>query len=369
MLSTRFRNCITYEGVKNVKILLSVEHPAWAHQFRYVIQELEKKGHTFKVVAINKDRDLELLDAFDIPYDVICKSSGNHIVEKGFIFLWTTWKIFLVSWKFRPDVYTGRASPMMAINSFLFRRPHILFEDSEPAAFCLEMCKLFSTTIITPRGFRKNLGTKQVRIDAYKELFYLHPNYFQPDPKIITELGIDDNEKFILCRFVAMNAHHDIGHHGIQDPIGMVKHLEKFGKVFVSTEKQIPPELERYQLKIPLEKIHDVLSYATLFVSDSQTMTTEAAILGTPAIRCNTFVGKNDMSNYIELENTYGLIFNFQDEEKVKEKAIELLQTQDIKKIWQAKREHFFYRKTDPTIFFIQNIEQYSTKFIADAGI
>jgi predicted glycosyltransferase len=45
-------------------------------------------------------------------------------------------------------------------------------------------------------------------------------------------------------------------------------------------------------------------------------MTTEAAVLGTPAIRCNSFVGKRDMGNFIELEKKYGLIFNFDSVEK-----------------------------------------------------
>jgi uncharacterized protein len=342
-----------------LRILLSVEHPAWAHQFRYVIRELEKKGHTFKVVAINKDRDLELLDAFGISYEVISSSSGKNIVEKGSIFLWTTLKIFIASLKFRPDIYLGRASPMMAINSFLFRKPHIIFEDSEPTVFCLEICKLFSTVIITPRTFRKDLGKKQIRVDAYKELFYLHPNYFRPDPIVLKEVGINHGDIFILCRFVAMNAHHDIGHHGIQDPVGLVTTLEKYGKVFVSTENPIPSELEQYQLKIPLERIHDVLYFATLFVSDSQTMTTEAAVLGTPAIRCNTFVGKNDMSNFVELEQKYGLIFNFQELNIAINKAVELIQTKDLKKQWQIKRNCLFKDKIDVSAFVIWFVENY----------
>jgi len=323
-----------------------------------VIKELENKGHTFKVVAINKDHDLELLDAFGIPYEVISNSSGKNIVEKGLIFLWTTLKIFLISLKFKPDIFIGRASPMMAINSFFFQKPHIVFEDSEPTVFCLEICKLFSSVIITPRGFGKDLGRKQIRIDAYKELFYLHPNYYKPDPSIFSLLKIKKDEKYILFRFVAMNAHHDIGQHGIKDPISLVKHLEKFGKVFISSEKRIPPELEKYQLKIPLEKIHDVLYYATLFISDSQTMTTEAAVLGTPAIRCNSFVGKNDMSNYLELENKYGLIYNFIDERRIEGKAIELLQISNLKELWQKKLEIFFSEKTDPTKILISSITQ-----------
>jgi predicted glycosyltransferase len=172
-----------------MKIIISIEHPAWAHQFKYLISELEKKGHYIKVVAIKKDCDLELLDAFGIGYELISKSSGKNIFEKGFIFLFTTWRIFNISLKYKPDLFLGRASPMMAINSWLFRKPHIVFEDTEHSGFCLSMVKLFSTVIYTPEHFKKDLGKKHQRVKAFKELFYLHPNYFKPSLTKLSEIG------------------------------------------------------------------------------------------------------------------------------------------------------------------------------------
>ena len=40
-------------------------------------------------------------------------------------------------------------------------------------------------------------------------------------------------------------------------------------------------------------------------------MATESALLGTPSIRYNSFVGKNDMSNFVLLEKKYKLLKNF----------------------------------------------------------
>jgi len=98
-----------------MKIIISIEHPAWAHQFKYIIKELQNKGHEVKVLAINKDRDLELLDAFNIDYEIISNYSGKNFFEKCFIFLNTTLNIFLICRKFKPNIFIGRASPMMAI--------------------------------------------------------------------------------------------------------------------------------------------------------------------------------------------------------------------------------------------------------------
>lgn len=342
-----------------MKIVISVEHPAWAHQFRHLIKELEKKGHIVKVVAIDKDRDLELLHSFGIPFEIISHSSGKNIFEKGCIFFITTLKIWLISHRFKPDLFLGRASPMMAINSFLFGKPHIVFEDSEPAIFSLELCKLFSSAIVTPTGFNRDLGRKHLRINTYKELFYLHPHYYHPDSTILEALKIKPDEKFILFRLVSMTAHHDIGHHGIQDPEKFVHRMKDYEKIFITSEKDLPPELEGFRLATPVEKIHDVLYFAHLFISDSQTMTTEAAVLGTPAIRCNTFVGTHDMSNYIELENEYGMVFSYRDQEKAEKKACELLQLPGLKEEWKHKRETLLRDKIDATMFFLWFIEQF----------
>lgn len=343
-----------------MKILLSIEHPAWAHQFRYLIKELEKKGHIIKVVAINKDRDLELLDIFNIQYDVISNTSGKTIIDKGIIFLKTTYKIFKVSLKFKPDMYIGRASPMMAINSFVFRKKHIIFEDTEHSTFCLTVCKLFSDTIFTPRCFKKDIGKKQIRIDAYKEIFYLHPNHFTPNPSVLSEMNLSPEDKFIVVRFVAWDAHHDIGHHGIQNKIEFVKNLEKYGRVLITSEGVVDKELEKYTIKVSPEKIHDLLYYATLYVGEGSTTASECAVLGTHAIYMNPLrPGYTD-----EEEEKYGLVYNFPDEKTVEreafDKALNLLNENDLRDMGKKKRESILHDQIDATAFMVKYIDNFS---------
>jgi predicted glycosyltransferase len=92
-------------------------------------------------------------------------------------------------------------------------------------------------------------------------------------------------------------------------------------------------------------------------------MTTEAAMLGTPAIRYNSFVGENDMLNFIELEEKYGLVFNYNDSEKALQKAIELVQSPDLKEIWRQKRDIMLNNKIDVTSFMTWFIENYPESF------
>ena len=105
--------------------------------------------------------------------------------------------------------------------------------------------------------------------------------------------------------------------------------------------------------------MHDILYYAQMLVGDTQTMTTEAGVLGTPAIRCNTFVGENDMGNFLELEKNYGLIFNYSDPKKAIDKAIELLHENNLKEQWKIKRNNLLKDKIDVTAFMVNFTENY----------
>lgn len=341
-----------------MRIMISVEHPAWAHQFRYVIRELEKKGHTIKVVAINKDHDLELLDSFGIPYQVISNSSGKGLLQKGIIFLWTTFRIWQISRTFKPDMYAGRPSPMMAINSFIFGKEHIVFEDTEHGRLCQFIAKRFSSTIITPACFKKDLGSKHVRVETYKETFYLHPDRFAPDSRIIEQLGLGPDDRFTLLRFVAWDAHHDFGRHGlsVEAKQRLVQALKAFGKVLVSSEGPLPPELEQYRITVPQQSIHDLLYYASLYLGEGTTMATEAAVLGTPTIVVSSLA--QYCGNFDELQAKYRLLFAYSDVREATAKAIELLKDSEVKREWQRRSRQMMTEKLDGTKYMTDLIDK-----------
>jgi predicted glycosyltransferase len=135
--------------------------------------------------------------------------------------------------------------------------------------------------------------------------------------------------------------------------------LEKKGKVFITTESQIDAEFEKYQLKISPEKIHSLLYYATMLIGDSQTMTSEAAVLGTTAIKCNSFAGKLSVPN--ELESEFNLCYSYQPDmiEDFFEKIEELLANVNIKDLNKANMEKMIAEKIDVTSFFVWFIENY----------
>ena len=193
------------------------------------------------------------------------------------------------------------------------------------------------------------------------ELFYLHPKYFTPDPSILSVLGLNSETPFFILRFVAVKAYHDLGEAGLtlEQKLSIIAKVKPYGKVFITSEKQIEPELEQYQLKISTEKIHHLIYYSTMFIGDSQTMTSEAAILGTPALKCNSFAHRLSLPNM--LEDKYQLCFAYNNSEfdLMLEKIQNLLSLDNVKSEWTSRRELFLNDSIDPTAFLVWFIENY----------
>ena len=152
------------------------------------------------------------LDYFDASINrVSAWTVGFRNVEKALLFLKLSAQFSLAALKWKPDIMIGRAAPMLAVAAWVSGKPHLIYEDTEVSRFALRICKRLSTKILTPRTFLTDLGPRQERLDTYKELFYLHPSVFTPDKQVLRDCGFNPDEKYILVRFVAWNASHDIG--------------------------------------------------------------------------------------------------------------------------------------------------------------
>lgn len=325
---------------------------------------MKAHGHQVQVTARDKDVVTHLLKAYKISYILVGKRG------KGALNLIREWiardiTICMVARRFNPDFLLGVLNPATAHAAWILGKTSITFTDSEPEIAKYPVADYltlpFTDIILTLSSVRHDYGSKEVRVDSYKELASLHPDQFTPDPHVIEEAGLDPDTDYALIRFVAWGAYHDAGRGGLNldDQRRIIRQLEKSCRVFISSESPMPAEFEQYRLPISPEKIHDFLYYAKIFVSDSQTMTTEAALLGTPAIRCNSFVGTNDMGNFIELEGKYRLVRNCIDSDSVLAAIDELLATPNLKEIWKERRSRVLIDKIDYSAFLVWFIENY----------
>lgn len=341
-----------------MRILIDMGHPGHVHLFRNFIWEMQKRGHSIKVIARDKDVTRQLLEAYHIPYELV----GKPLPEKFSLvreWIQRTLKIISIGRKFHADVYIGVLNPATAIAALINRKYSLTFNDTEHAEYAKRITYPFTDCILTPSSHLENIGQKQIRYNGFHELAYLHPKYFSPDPAILDETGLKKDDPYIILRFVSWRASHDVGHSGIENKADFVHALEQFGCVLITSETALPPELERHRLQISPEKLHDLISYATLCIGEGGTIATESAILGTPSIYVSSLAGT--MGNFIELEKKYDLMFSYKDSNHALEMALKILQDPGSKEKWRDKRQSLLDRTTDVTAFMVSFVEDFSS--------
>lgn len=345
-----------------MKAAISIEHPAWSHQFKNIIQRINEDGETL-VLGVNKERDLELLDTFGIKYERVAESTGIGVLQKGWLFIKLCFVYTRRVRRFNPDILIGGASPMMAVAAWLTRKPHVIFEDTEVSKFSLNICRMFSTCIMTPQTFLWDLGKKHLRTPIYKELFYLHRD-FKPNPDVLRQNGIDPDRPFALVRFVAWNASHDVGMRGLsdEDKIRFVKKVEELMPVYISSESELPEALKGYQYTLPFDQVHHLLYYATLVFSEGKTVASEAAMLGTYAFYLNQI--ESGPTN--EQEARFQLLRCLPDPatryETALAEATELLKDSSLWERGKEKRERLLDEMPNPNeLYWNQMMEALST--------
>ena len=342
-----------------MRVLIEIGHPAHVHQFRHVIYELRRKGHEVCVATTDKEMTLALLNAYKLEYALLGVNKGGGVAYKSALLLKSFLKMLTVVKIFKPDIFVSRGSPVSAITSRLLNKPHISFYDTEHTSMQDAITVPLTDTIIVPSCYQKNHGQTQIAIDGYKELMYLHPARFTPNPAVLTEIGLTEGDPFIIVRFVSWQASHDVGQHGILDKVGLVKALEQYGRVLITSEGALPPELQPYQIRVSPEKLHDLLYYATLYVGEGSTTASECAVLGTHAIYVNTL----PLGYIAEEDEKYHLVSDFSGrdctDETVLAEARRLLQNPDLRKEGKQKATTLVQDKIDVTAFMVWFIEHY----------
>jgi predicted glycosyltransferase len=341
-----------------MKIFIDIGHPAHVHYFRNFIQLMQEKGHEFFVSARDRSIIHYLLRNYNIPFYSRGKGKNGILGKLLYIFI-ADIKLFNQASKFKPDIYMSFASPYAAHVSWLLGKPHIVIDDTEHARFGHIFYKSFSTVFLNPKCFHRDFGPNQIRFNSFTELFYLHSKYFLPDKTILSLLKLNQGEKYVLLRFVSWEAHHDIGHYGLDiETRKLVVNLliEKGFNIFISSESdKINPDFEPYLINIPPERMHDVLSYCELFVSESGTMASESAILGTPVVYVNSL----PLMGYLEEEQKAGMLFAFQSSEGVIEKIKELLSLPNLRESFQLLNQKMLIDKIDVVAFLVWFVENY----------
>ena len=343
-----------------MNILFDINHPAHVHLLRNAYFLLTENGHKVVVVVKEIPSAMKLLDLYGIPYVNIGKKD-DALMKKGMDQLAYDRRLMKMVREHHIDLGVGSSINIAHVSKLCKMKSIILDDDDdEVEPLFVKFGHPFADTILSPLDTPRK-SKKTIYVHAYHELAYLHPNRFVPDPSVLDDAGVKEGEPYFIMRFNAFKAHHDVGVVGltIENKRRLVKYLTTKGKVFITTERDIDDEFKPYQLKVSPEKAHSLMYYATMLIGDSQTMTSEAAVLGTPAIRCNTFVGR---IHYLEEEESkYGLTYGFRPEqsEEMFNKIEELLSRLNLKEEWQRRRQKMLSEKIDYAQFLTWFIEKY----------
>ena len=339
-----------------MRVLVIIGHPAHVHLFKHLVEHLTKKGNAVKVVARAKECTLNLLKAYGIDYDPL-DIHYNSIFGKALGLFLTDFGLYKIAKKFQPDILIGVSDPYIAHIGLIIGKPSINFVDTEHAKLQNMLAFPFNKAICTPSCYVDNIGKKQISYTGYHELAYLHPNRFKPNLNILKKVGLTKKDKFFILRFVSWYAAHDFGEKGfdLEAKREIINLLRKKGRVIITSESEVNKEFEKYRINIPPEKMHDLLSFADMYIGEGAKMASEAAVLGVPSIYVNTL----RLGYLNELENKYGLVHNFSNPKKAIEKVKELLGNKNLKKEWQKKRQKMLHDKIDVTKWMIDFIEKF----------
>lgn len=343
-----------------MNILIDINHPAHVHLLRNVYFLLKEKGHEVTVAVKEIPSAIRLLDLYGIPYINIGRKD-DALMKKGLDQLVYDRRLLKLVRDCHVDLGIGSSINIAHVSRVCKMKSIILDDDDdEVEPLFVKYGHPFADVILTPSAIQRK-SRKAVYVKAFHELAYLHPHRFAPDPSVLHDAGVEEGERFFIVRFNAFKAHHDVGEGGLSmdDKRQLVKRLQKHGKVFITTEREIDDEFKPFQLTVSPEKAHSLMYYATMLVGDSQTMTSEAAVLGTPAVKCNSFAGRLSVPN--ELERRYGLCYSFlpNQSEAFFAKIDELLAMPNLKEEWQCRRQKMLSEKIDYAAFLTWFIENY----------
>jgi uncharacterized protein len=346
-----------------VKILFYFGHPAQYLFARKTIQQLIANNHKIKIIIKTKDVLETLLENDGLEYEnILPNERGKSKVSIAFSLIKRNIILLPIILKFSADLLVGTDATIAQLGRLLgVHRVTILEDDYNIIKSLAKITYPLTETILCPTVCEVGKwDEKKIGYAGYMKLGYLHPNVFKFNQNIVDKYELLN--KYVIIRLAKLTAHHDFGISGINNILldRLINMLEKESlQILISTEGLIDDKYNKYILKINPNDIHHILSNSHLLISDSQSMSVEASVLGVPSLRLSDFAGK--ISVLEELENKYNLTFGISpnDIEKLFSKLTKLLSIDDLKKEFMNRRDIMLQDKIDVSSFFTWFLENY----------
>lgn len=333
-----------------MRILFDLGHPAHVHLFRNAIGALREAGHETVVCSRAKDVTEPLLRHYGIPFHSLSRPARGRWRMAGE--LWRRTSGLLALHRRQPFDQACGTSVSIGFLGRLTGVPTFNFNEDDDATVPLYAWLAYPLCdhIVNPDCLRfRRWRAKRTLHPSYHELAYLHPDRFRPDPEVPRRHGLEPG-RYAVLRLSALEAHHDVGARGLSP--AFVERLES-RLAGLAVVRSVEGERSH---RVPPWDFHHVLAFARLVVADSQTLTIEAAVLGVPVVRMNTFVGRSTV--IAELEERYRLALGFLPRERDAAEAavVDLLADPETGERWRRRRRRLLTDKVDLTAWMLRNV-------------
>ena len=263
---------------------------------RPLIERMRAAGHEVHITARDFAQTLQLLERYRMDHTAIGRHRGGKLGDKGVGLVQRSLALARWARKRRFDVAMGHGSNDVTVAAKLLGIPSSTAFDYEFAKVQHSVnCRLASAIVvpevIPPERLYPYGATDKTlrRYEGLKEEYYLAD--FEPDPNVLTELGLDESEPIAVVRTPP-----DVSlYHRFENDVfaRLLDNLKQNQTVVLPRTQAQREELARAGGFIVPERAIDapsLVAFADLVVSAGGTMNREAVALGTPVY--TTFEGK-----------------------------------------------------------------------------
>jgi uncharacterized protein len=340
-----------------MRVLFDLVHPADALFFHHSIRELSRTGHVVFIASREKDVLVPLLNDLGHDHQIISKS-GNGLVRLGTELIQRDISLYRLARQFGPDVMVGFGGVAISHVARLTGSRSLSFYDTEHAALQIRLALPLIHEWHVPKGWNGPIADGKTRyFDSGKHNAYLHPDHFAPSQLIATQAGLEADRENFLVRTVAWQANHDQGRKGIgADQLRkIIAELSSKGRVHLSAEGILPPDLEPLRYRGSVVAFHHLLAHCRAYVGESITVASEAVTLGVPAL-----VQIDKDYGYITEQTDERLITRFSDADDFGERLSETLN--EPQSDYAKRARTYVLRQADMNGYILEQIKRLGSK-------
>ena len=195
--------------------------------------------------------------------------------------------------------------PLATISSKYFKIPSLVFEDDFEYKINFYYARVFATRHIMPNIFPVK-GKNVYYYNGFKELAYLHPNYYSPNIRSLEEYDLNRGEYIFIREVAGVSLNYKNKKSRLNE---IIQNIKNFGlKIVLSLEDDKLKDRFREDniiLEEPVKDIKSIMAFAALTITSGDTMARESCLLGTNTI----YTGDRKMLIHEDFYNV-GIMYN-----------------------------------------------------------